>query len=152
MQLNREQIIRALEFCGICECNNEKTNTECALINMPFCKNYLRNQALALIEELTKESQKWEQAYDCADSACRELSSKCDELTEKKEEYCRECAELRVVLYEITDEVNQIKADVVKKIQDRLAMRFGTYTDKTEVKVMDVFKLMSQIAEEMLED
>lgn len=44
------------------------------------------------------------------------------------------------------------RADVVKKMQDRMMMHFGTYTDKTEVKVMDVFRLMGQIAEEILEE
>jgi hypothetical protein len=37
-------------------------------------------------------------------------------------------------------------------MQERLEMHFGTYTDTTEVKVIDVFKLMGQIAEEMLEE
>lgn len=55
MEVNREQIVQALEFCSNCECNSEKTNTECALINMPFCKNYLRQQSLALIKELAEE-------------------------------------------------------------------------------------------------
>jgi hypothetical protein len=64
MKLNREQVIQALEFCGICECNNEKTNTECALINMPFCKNYLRKQSLALIKELTEENEKFRHNHE----------------------------------------------------------------------------------------
>lgn len=37
------------------------------------------------IKKLTEESKKWEQAYDCMDSACRELSDKCDRLTEDNE-------------------------------------------------------------------
>lgn len=150
MKFNADAIVKALKCCNVpsgracSECPYHEVGAE--------CRTKRNKDAAELIVKFAQESQKWQEAYDCADSACRELSSKCDELTEKKEEYCRECAELRVVLYEITDEVNQIKADVVKKIQDRLAMRFGTHTDKTEVKVMDVFKLMSQIAEEMLED
>ena len=42
----------------------------------------LVNSTLTLIKELTEESQKWQEAYYCADAACRELSSKCDELIE----------------------------------------------------------------------
>ena len=57
MKLNREQITQALEFCSNCECNNDKTQAECPLINMPFCKNYLRKQSLALIKELTEENE-----------------------------------------------------------------------------------------------
>lgn len=126
MELNREQIIQALEFCSNCECNNEKTQAECPLINMPFCKNYLRKQSLALIKELT----------------------------EKTEEYCRECAELRVVLYEITDEVNQIKADVVRKTQklfeERLDISVCGYS--TEEVVSDVLETLDRVVTEVLEE
>lgn len=143
MELNREQVIQALEFCGICECNDEKTNTECALINMPFCKNYLRKQALALIEGLTKENE--------------ELKS---DLKDAEEEYERVYEQAEAdIRGNIADGGTSChwciaghRADVVKKMQDRMVMHFGTYTDKTEVKVADVFKLMGQIAEEMLED
>lgn len=136
MELTREQIIQALEFCGICECNNEKTNTECALINMPFCKNYLRNQALTLIKELTEEikdlEEEYDRVYEQAEADIR--GNMADGGTS-----CHWC-------------IAGHRADVVKKMQDRMVMHFGTYTDKTEVKVVGVFKLMGQIAEEILEE
>ena len=40
---------------------------------------------LNTFKELTEESKKWEEAYDCADSARRELSDRCDRLTEENE-------------------------------------------------------------------
>ena len=43
------------------------------------------------------------------------------------------------------------KADTLKDVQMRFAMHFGTYTDDAEVKVSEVFKLLSKFAEEMLE-
>lgn len=45
----------------------------------------------------------------------------------------------------------QVKADTVKEIQTKVAMHFGTYTDEDTVKVVDVFKLLSQIEKEVLE-
>jgi nitrate/TMAO reductase-like tetraheme cytochrome c subunit len=69
------------------------------------------------------------------------------EHTEKTEEYCRECAELRVVLYEITDEVNQIKADVVRKMQELTKVNLDKYGNK-----LDGYSIVDQTAKEMLED
>lgn len=165
MKLSREQIIQALEFCGICECNNEKTNTECALIHMPFCKNYLRQQSLALIKELTEESQKWQEAYDCVDSACCELSSKCDELTEENERLKfdintietflqkqretehKEHMEMMKDLQEIYEGIKYIKADTVQKMQERLKGYLREVADGD----IDT-SWIDQIAEEMLEE
>lgn len=43
-------------------------------------------------------------------------------------------------------------ANAIRNFQDKVAMHFGTYTNKDMVKVSDVFKLMNQIAEKMLEE
>ena len=63
MNLTAEQIKQALKFCANCECNSEKTEKEktekeCALINMSFCKNYLRKQSLDYINRLEAENEK----------------------------------------------------------------------------------------------
>ena len=57
-KMKAEDIVNALEFCSHCECNNDKTETECPLINMPFCKNYLRKQSLDLIIHYQAESER----------------------------------------------------------------------------------------------
>jgi predicted transcriptional regulator len=131
MEPSREQITQALEFCSNCECNNDKTQAECPLINMPFCKNYLRKQSLALIKELTEENEKLNKRFE------REARCQYD--------LCGQIVNLR-------DDVKYIKEETVRQIQDRMVMHFGTYTDKTEIKVVYVFKLVEQIAEEILED
>ncbi len=46
----------------------------------------------------------------------------------------------------------KIICGTVRKIQDKMAMRFGTYTAKDEVKVLDVVRLINQITEDMLEE
>lgn len=45
----------------------------------------------------------------------------------------------------------QIVVDTVQKMQASVAMYFGTYTAKDEVKVSDVMRLINRIAEEILE-
>ena len=66
-------IIKALEFCSHCECNNEKTETECPLINMPFCKNYLRKQSLALINRQKAEIERLQrEKYPHIDNVIKE--------------------------------------------------------------------------------
>jgi hypothetical protein len=49
-------------------------------------------------------------------------------------------------------DVKECRADTVRKMQDMVAVHFGTYTDKDTVKVLDVFRLLGKIAEEVLED
>ena len=44
----------------------------------------------------------------------------------------------------------EVRADTVREIQNRLVLHFGTYTDKTEVKMLDVFRLLDQIAEDII--
>jgi hypothetical protein len=152
MKFNADAIVKALKCCNV---PSDRACSECPYHEVGAeCRTKRNKDAAELIVKFAQESQKWQEAYDCADSACRELSSKCDELTEKKEEYCRECAELRVVLYEITDEVNQIKADVVRKIQklfeERLDISVCGYS--TEEVVGDVLETLDRVAKEVLED
>ena len=45
-----------------------------------------------------------------------------------------------------------VKADTVSELQTRVAVHFGTYTDKDTVKISDVFKLIDEIAKEMFDE
>ena len=95
------------------------------LVKFITCPEYVQ-KAFALIIELTEENERlrgFNQAKceDCA--GCTQWN--CD------------CA--------------NIEADTVRKMQDRLAQCIGTYTDKSFVYVNAMFKLIDQIAKEMLE-
>lgn len=141
MELNREQIIQALEFCGICECNNEKTNTECALINMPFCKNYLRQQSLSLIKELTEENEKLNERLD------REAKCQYD---------------LATKIVDLRDDVKYVKADTVQKMQERLEKKIDATIDVFDFNISECNAIRQalrgvkndiyQVTKEMLED
>lgn len=132
-ELTRSQIIKALECCeqhGNCQ--------ECPLSGsgVKGCMFDAMHEALELIKELVDEikfqEEQYDRVYEQAEADIR--GNMADGGTS-----CHWC-------------IAGHKADVVKKMQDRMVMHFGTYTDKTEVKVVDVFKLMGQIAEEMLEE
>ena len=105
MELNRDEIIKALEYCYALD--------EC--YNCPYtCLNTnLKRDAISLINELTEESQKWQEGYDCVDAACRELSSKCDELTATNES-------LEAAIVALKEEVKLTRADTVRKMAERL--------------------------------
>jgi hypothetical protein len=47
--------------------------------------------------------------------------------------------------------VDSVRADTVSEIRARVAVHFGTYCEKDQVKIADVFKLIDQIAKEMME-
>ena len=79
--MNADAIVKALKCCNVpsgracSECPYHEVGAE--------CRTKRNKDAVELILEFTKEIKKWQEAYDCADAACRELSSKCDELTEE---------------------------------------------------------------------
>lgn len=143
--LNAEQIIKALECCIEGECDG------CTYDEQTACKEYLLHDALALIKELTEKNKNLEQAYECADSARRELSSECDRLTEENERLrgfnsakCEDCAGCTAWNCDCAN----IEADTVRKMQERLKMYFGTYTLGYKIPLNEVLKVINQIAKE----
>lgn len=58
-----EEVIKALEFCSHCVCDDDKTETKCPYYNMPFCKNYLRKQSLDLINRQQAEIERLKKGW-----------------------------------------------------------------------------------------
>ena len=120
MELNEEVVKKSLDWLDSLVGNSN--DSDIALLTY---------QLLGILydtcEELTEKSKKWEQAYDCMDSACRELSDKCDRLTEeneylktqltatearyesRKESDLEEVLELRLNVEELTEENERLK-------------------------------------------
>ena len=128
MELNREQIVKALECCSKkkwSKCSGCPREAEDAL-----CMYRLCSDALALIRELTEENERLEKEVD-------RLS--------------------QVVLYHdgITEmEVAEAKADTVRKMQERLKARYKL-PQSNEVSSISPFQLhecIDQIAKELLEE
>lgn len=127
MELNREQIVKALECCvtqGVaCRDCPHKYDARGAR-----CYAYLKQDALALIRELTEENER-----------LRAEAGNQSVLWRQHFESIYETAK------------GTVKADTVRKMQIKFAMHFGTYTGKDTIKVSDLFKLLSKFADEMLE-
>lgn len=98
MELNREQIIKALEDMNMVGVSPKAIRNAIALIkeltqaNEQLSESYdhLEKTKDDLLSERSRLAEKiinLEQAYECADSARRELSSECDRLTEENERF-----------------------------------------------------------------
>lgn len=125
MELNREQIIKALESCIKAQCENC-----CNLGNWHEqwnCMTDIMKNALALIKELTEENERLH-------ASCTELTQECKKWQER-----------------VKIECDYTKADTVRKVQLGFAVHFGTYTHNDEVKIFEVFKLIDRISKEILE-
>ena len=200
MELNKEQIIKALEcltgepmFCRECvyngvgafSCKKDLAKDALSLIKVLTAKTEAQDITISelrkslekathdtdryarKIKELIDENANLEQAYECADSARREISSRCDELTEENERLHASCTELERKCASLTEEnerlrasltntteayefVNGIvfksRADTVRKMQERIEEHATNgYPRKVRLDVID------QIAKEMLE-
>ena len=118
------------------------------------------------VKELTEENQKWQKYYDIMDSACRELSSKCDKLTEEikdlEEEYDRVYEQAAADIYgNIADGgtscnwcMDKTKADTVKRMQEQLKELYTDeiITDDMTVAIGVIKQNIDDVAKEMLED
>ena len=171
MELNREQIIKALECCAVwgdCqECHYAgvpyKSRTDCCTYNST-------RDALALIKELTEEAQTYKRHHDIMDCECARLEKMNDDLTkenerlrnkitcqviipdEKMEEIKNEC------LSRVELDIKAIQTDTVRKMQERLKAKVNADLDRCYALGLSVagpFSLfideIDQIAKEMLE-
>ena len=128
--MNREQIIKALEFCGVgCELRN--CTSECPYFAIPLedtedCCDVLARDALALIKKLIEENERLK-------SQNEEL---CDELT---------CLEI---------ESDMVERNVAKKMFDAFEKRLdisvvGYSTDEV---ISDVLTTLNNVIKEVLEE
>ena len=126
MELNREQTIKALECCSSRDDNACDT---CPLDNLDSidCKRILFALALSLIKELAEENERL--------SAC--VMSK-EEVMDIANEAIKQCTSI-------------IKADTVRKMQERLKERNKVYcVNESDLKEMKF--VVDQIAKELLEN
>lgn len=153
MELDRDQLIDCVRRCNL---NNiEETCKYCANCYLSDwdlggfnCHDDLANEIISRLEadaqkikELTEQSQKWQEAYDCADAACRELSSKCDELTEEikdlEADYDRVYEQAAADIHgNMADGgtschwcMDKTRADTVRKMQEKLNDRIDRTLD-----------------------
>lgn len=171
--MDREKIIKALECytnfnCGECP-------LDCAKCEEFDCVK----QTLSLIKELTEENEGLYRSLDDKiqenkrltehnaqilqfgqewEALARKFEAKNKKLAEENEGLQSE--ERRAFRYLAYGDVKvltlptvmEIKADTIRKMQTMFAVHFGTYTENDTVKIKDVFRLLDQIAKEMIEE
>jgi arginyl-tRNA--protein-N-Asp/Glu arginylyltransferase len=168
MELNREQIVKALEYFRQ------------RILDTDLAKNIYEAEimaiidALSLIRELTKENKRLKAEKEnltVQRNTFREYAEKMQLFVESirhKEEkgyepsaarYAAEMDMWHAVALEkkeleekIEKLTRETKADTVRKMQIKFQMYFGTYTADATIKVSDVFRLLDKFTEEMLEE
>ena len=135
MELNREQIIKALSMCWDTTCTDCEFNDNCE-----GHWQVLEN-ALALIKELTEDRTYHLSQIDAKDVIINDLNEKHNRLLEENEDW-------KAIAEQYQKQFEDAKADTVRKMQERLKAQKFTHKNLGElVYVEDI----DQIAKEMLE-
>ncbi|MBO5715545.1 MAG: hypothetical protein J6S23_04025 [Clostridia bacterium] len=121
-----DDVIKALECCTNCICNHAKTDTECPLVKMDFCKNYLMKQSLTLINRQKAEIERLE-------SLTEQLGNDVD-------------VKLKYI-YELEEQLKTAKVEAIKEFAERLKSRLIIYTYINFNDVID--SLVKEMTEEL---
>ena len=143
--MKAEDVMKALECCS----KHPMKCKACPYQGMPCCTNEHRKDALALLREKDAEIERQRSIF----------ASVCigDFITSEQMEELRMADTLPGMHGDPVGErgccgtLRECIADNVSKIKTRFAMRYGTYTDKDMTPITEVFRLLDQIAKEMLE-
>lgn len=142
MELNREQIIKALECCKtpkLTKCEGCPRDEEDAL-----CMYRLSADALSLIKELTQANEQLSESYDHLEKTKDELLAERSRLTEENERISQSLANSKSILA-------NSRADTVRKMQERLTTFFANDDNLkyNEVDAEYINEMIDQIAKEM---
>ena len=131
MELNREQIIKALECCLV-----ESNCTGCPLHHQyeTDCLKYAGEKALSLIKELTEDNEAQAETITNLIDTIKNVSG-------VKEEY-------EAFIGGLKPKIDEIRADTVRKMQERLNAQKFTHKNFGELVYVDD---IDKIAKEMLE-
>lgn len=138
MELNRDQIVKALEHCG--RIGETAHNCwSCPLHEKDYCSAYLAQRALALIRKLDRDNDMWRETVERLISTMKMYDVPCPEGLQIFSDFCEKCK-------------REAKVNTLKDMHLRFAMHFGTYRREDSIKVSDVFALLEKFTEEMLEE
>lgn len=139
MELNRDQIIKALECCQKRKCQNCTYD----VFGNPLSNCRVKKHALALIKELTQAHKMLSESYDHLEKTKDKLLSERARLTEENERLMREKTALECI---VSTARNQSKADTVRKMQKEIEAR----CIKGGIYPAFVKSTIDQIAKEMI--
>ena len=149
MELNREQIIKALEIHTggrnvLCE--------ECPYDHISIkevCIDVLMKDALSLIKGLTEENERVRAERDTLEIYNKDYKYRLKGLRKDNEEWEEQCKDLELDNDILRERITEVKADTVRKMQERLTAEFRDRVAYTRSYCHDT---IDQIAKEMLED
>ena len=153
--MERTEVIKALECCAKDDCDNCPNG-------FGNCYSNLAGDALSLIKELTEKIKDLTETVKVRGEAIEELQFLATEieednrkLTEENERLRDECGNQSTLwrqrfesIYETAKDT--VKVDTLRELQIRLTREVGTYLSISIMKVSDMFKLIDQIAEEII--
>lgn len=164
MELNREQIIKALEWCssgGDCgKCTEDEANPH---LSCEWCMAVQMRKALSLIKELTQANEQLSESYDHLEKTKDELLAERSRLTEENERLRDVVAKYEDILdkehehhqemigdlNEILRQIRYIKADTIQKMQEMVKANSFKHKNLGE---LVYFEDIDRIAKEMLEE
>ena len=118
----------------------------CPYFHEGNCTDILKENALSLIKELTKDNERLRAERDTRDIAIKDLYSRNKELQSANEDLGNHCLDLENELQECVD----IKTKALNEFTLRLAQAVGTYTKESYVYVHAWFTLVNKIIEDMI--
>ena len=130
MELNRDKIIKALECC-IHSDSEENYCINCPYYAEKYCAAKISTDALALIKELTEEKYDIECSYNALRRDNERLHATCTELERN---------------------LHTVQADTVKRMQEWLKFKFGTYVLGYKIPLAEALEFVNQIAKAMLKE
>ena len=136
-----EMVIKALECCksgycyGGCCCPYDDDEDD----TLERCTSMLSADALTLIKELIEENEKQKKTMERLVIVAKMAGAPFPEGLDIVHKYCEKRDQFA-------------KADTVRKMQDSIAVHFGTYTTEDYVRVLDVIRVISLIGEELLSE
>lgn len=115
-----DDVIKALECCTNCICNHAKTDTECPLVKMDFCKNYLMKQSLSLINSQKVEIESLKIANEKMYSANKEQEAEIERLNKEVDRLSQCVLYHDGIVSDLEKDVFNAKAEAYKEFAERL--------------------------------
>ena len=136
--MKKDLIIKALECCI-----SGDDCTICPLCDEQSCPCVLNENALALINELAEENERLA-------SLCTSKDVIIGDMNAENERLRAEISVKKKLLDKSVEVEDKVKADTVRKMQERLLKRFGDDSNRV-FSNYNIHRYIDQIAKEMLE-
>lgn len=140
--MTEAEIMKALECC--CDRNITKCIRECPMKDFDGeCLSAIKCDILALLNRKNAEIERLDKEYDRVFKENVRNQTEVERLKKYLDTECDSCA------CGLIEQRDKARAEAIKEFAERVTIHFGTYTDKDYLRVLDMFRLIDQIAKEM---